>query len=55
MFRLTPKGLVLVEIVPGVSLERAVLAKIEFRPLISEELKWMDPRIFRDEPNEHFH
>ena len=50
VFRLTPEGLMLVEIAPGVDLERHILAKMEFRPLIASDLKEMDPRIFRDEP-----
>lgn len=49
VFRLTPDGLLLTEIAPGVDLDRHVLGKMEFRPLISPELKEMDPRIFRDE------
>ena len=39
----------LTEIAPGVDLQRDILDKMEFRPLIAEEVKEMDPRIFRDE------
>ena len=50
MFRLTEQGLELIEIAPGVVLERDILAHMEFTPIISPDLKEMDPRIFRDGP-----
>ena len=50
VFRLTKDGVMLTEIAPGVDLERDVIAQMGFRPLISDELKLMDERIFRDEP-----
>jgi propionate CoA-transferase len=50
VFRLTQKGLVLIEIAPGVDMEKDVLGKMEFRPIISPDLKLMDERIFRPEP-----
>jgi propionate CoA-transferase len=43
-------GLVLTEIAPGVELEKDVLALMEFKPEVSENLKVMDWHIFRDEP-----
>ena len=49
VFKLTPKGIMLTEIAPGVDLQRDILDKMEFRPLIAEEVKEMDSRIFRDE------
>jgi propionate CoA-transferase len=50
VFQLTPEGVVLTEIAPGVDLEQDILARMEFRPLISPELKEMDPRLFADAP-----
>jgi propionate CoA-transferase len=45
----TQKGLTLTEIAPGVDLERNVLAKMGFIPAIADNLKEMDPRLFRDQ------
>ena len=50
VFRLTPDGLQLIEIAPGVDLERNVLAHVGFAPIIDGEPKLMDERLFRDEP-----
>ncbi|MCK6406711.1 MAG: acyl CoA:acetate/3-ketoacid CoA transferase [Rhodocyclaceae bacterium] len=46
VFRLTAGGLELIEIAPGIDLERDVLAQMEFRPQISADLRLMDARIF---------
>ena len=50
VFRLVEKGLELIEIAPGVDLDKDILSLMEFRPVISPKLKIMDARIFRDEP-----
>src|SRR6185437_8657489 len=50
VFRLVPDGLELIEIAPGVDLEKDVLAHVGFTPIIDEQPKLMDARIFRDEP-----
>lgn len=49
VFRLTPDGLMLTEIAPGADLERDILSRMEFTPLISDKLKLMDQRIFQNE------
>jgi propionate CoA-transferase len=49
VFKLTQKGLTLMEIAPGVDLERDVLAKMGFKPAITEDLKQMDRRLFREQ------
>lgn len=48
VFRLTDKGLTLIEIAPGVNLEKHILPLMEFTPHIAPDLKEMDPRIFRE-------
>jgi propionate CoA-transferase len=46
VFRLVEGGIELVEIAPGIDLERDILAQMEFEPKISKELGVMDTRIF---------
>jgi len=48
VFRLIEGGLELIEIAPGIDLERDILGLMAFRPAISPDLKRMDARIFRD-------
>lgn len=50
VFKLTEQGMVLTEIAPGIDLEKDVLGLMDFKPIISAELKEMDARIFRDVP-----
>lgn len=45
VFRLTPSGVELAEVAPGVDLERDVLGKMEFRPVV-RRVEEMDRRIF---------
>lgn len=47
VFKLQKEGLVLIEIAPGVDLQRDVLNQMEFKPIISPELKLMDESIFK--------
>lgn len=47
VFRLTRDGLLLTEIAPGVDLEKDILPKMEFTPLISPDVKRMPEEIFR--------
>ncbi len=43
-------GLELIEIAPGIDLDRDILANMEFRPEIAKDLKLMDERLFFDKP-----
>ena len=48
VFRLTKDGLVLEEIAPGIDLKTQILPYMDFEPIISPDLKEMDPKIFRE-------
>lgn len=47
VFELTPRGLKLVEIAPGIDLEKDILSLMAAKPLI-DEIATMDPRIFQE-------
>ena len=46
VFELTEKGMTLIEIAPGIDLEKDVLEHMQFKPIISENLKLMDAELF---------
>jgi acyl CoA:acetate/3-ketoacid CoA transferase len=50
VLRQTEAGLTVIEIAPGVDLERDVLAQSGFPLRVDPELREMDPRLFRAEP-----
>lgn len=50
VFKLTKEGLMMTEIAPGVDIEKDILNKMEFRPLISDNLKVMEEIYFTDKP-----
>lgn len=50
VFSLTDQGMVLIEIAPGVDLEKDILPHMAFKPVVSVDLRMMDPRIFRAAP-----
>ena len=49
VFQLTLGGLELIEVAPGIDVERDILAHMDFHPTINKPVP-MDARIFRDEP-----
>ena len=50
VFRLAEAGLELIEIAPGVVLDRDILPHMAFRPIVPDNIRSMDARIFLDEP-----
>lgn len=48
VFKLVKGGIELMEIAPGVDLQKDVLDQMEFKPIISDNLQEMDPRIFQE-------
>ena len=49
VFQLTPDGLELIEVAPGIDIEKNILAHMDFKPIINKPMP-MDRRIFVDEP-----
>jgi propionate CoA-transferase len=50
VFRLAEDGLELVEIAPGIDIERDILARMDFRPIMRRDPAVMDERIFQSQP-----
>ncbi|HVR31323.1 MAG TPA: malonate decarboxylase subunit alpha [Acidimicrobiia bacterium] len=46
VFALGPAGLTLIEVAPGIDVERDVIAHMGFRPAVAEDLAEMDPAVF---------
>ncbi len=49
VFELREEGVTLIEIAPGADLQRDILDKMEFVPVIADDLALMDSRLFREE------
>jgi propionate CoA-transferase len=50
VFKLTENGLELIEVAPGIDIQRDILPFMDFKPVINEPVALMDERIFRTEP-----
>jgi propionate CoA-transferase len=50
VFALTDDGMELIEIAPGVDLEKDIRAQMDFKPIIKDSPPLMDKRVFRSEP-----
>lgn len=50
VFSLTDQGLTLVEVAPGIDLQRDIFSQMAFQPAMHTSPAWMDSRIFRPEP-----
>lgn len=48
VFSLRPEGLTLIEIAPGIDLEKDIFAYMDFRPLVSSDIKQMPSEIFEE-------
>lgn len=49
VFQLTPQGIELIEVAPGIDIDRDILAHMDFLPVMENVIE-MDARIFREEP-----
>ena len=49
VFRLTPEGLELIEVAPGIDIEKEILAHMDFKPIVNQP-KLMDARLFLPKP-----
>ena len=50
VFRLVKEGLMLIEIAPGVDMQRDILDRMRFKPLVADNVKTMDAALFLDKP-----
>ena len=50
VFELTEKGMELIEIAPGIDLEKDILALMDFEPVVNNAPRLMDERIFKKQP-----
>ncbi len=50
VFKLTNDGLLLTEIAPGIDLEKDILGQMGFKPIIPDDVKLMDSKLFYNEP-----
>ena len=48
VFKLTPDGVELTEVAPGVDIQKDILDHMAFKPIM-KDVKEMDARIFKDE------
>ncbi len=48
VFRLTERGIALEEVSPGIDIDKDILSKMEFSPIISSVVKQMDERLFKE-------
>ena len=52
VFRLTPEGLELIEVAPGIDVERDIVRRMDFKPVIRQAPRLMDRRLFKPVPME---
>ena len=49
VFQLTSGGVELIEVAPGIDVDRDILSRMGFKPKIAQNVKTMDARLFRPE------
>ncbi len=49
VFKLVKEGLKLIEVAPGIDIETQILPYMDFAPIIDDDVKVMDPAIFKEE------
>ena len=50
VFRLTEGGLLLTEAAEGIDIQKDIIDRMGFTPMVAEKITKMDPRIFREDP-----
>ncbi len=50
VFKLGDKGIELIEVAPEVDIEKDILAKMEFKPRILNNVEYMNKELFNDKP-----
>jgi propionate CoA-transferase len=50
VFQLGPDGLELIEVAPGIDIEKDIIGRMSFRPHHPRPPRLMDPRIFAEGP-----
>jgi propionate CoA-transferase len=50
VFRLGQNGLTLIEVAPGIDVEKDIAKNVDFKFKVADDLKEMDARIFKDDP-----
>jgi len=50
VFELRPEGVTLIELAPGIDLERDVIAHMGFRPIIADDWRTTDSRVYAEGP-----
>ena len=49
VFKIDEKGITLIEVAPGIDINKDILEQMEFLPNIDPDLKLMDEKIFKNE------
>jgi len=50
VFRLSSEGIELIEVAPGIDIEKDIIGQMAFKPIVGNDVKQMDDAIFQDEP-----